>query len=158
MLSRNPLFLREFELDRSLELMMLAARQALRSGTALLDERGLAAVDFEILYLAHRHPGIAAPELGLVLGMAKQSLSRHVRRLTAMGLLHQQAVRDDRRKKALVATDAAIEVISEVGASHRRGLRQAFNDAGPEAVEGFQRVLGELLETSGRRLLARQQS
>jgi DNA-binding MarR family transcriptional regulator len=156
MLPRNPLFLRETELDRSLELMMLASRHVLRSGAALLEERGLATVDFEILYLVHRHPGIAAPELGLVLGMAKQSLSRHVRRLTGMGLLRQQAVRGDRRRKALVVGEGAIPVIAAVCASHRRGLRQAFNGAGPEAVAGFQRVLGELLDTSGRRLLARQ--
>jgi DNA-binding MarR family transcriptional regulator len=79
-----------------------------------------------------------------------------VRRLTGMGLLRQQAVRGDRRTKALVVGEGAVEVIAAVCASHRRGLRQAFNGAGPDAVAGFQRVLGELLDTSGRRLLARQ--
>ncbi len=156
MLSRNPLFLRETELDRSLELLLLAAGQALRCGQAMLDERGLAAVDFEILYLVHRHPRIAAPELGQVLGMAKQSLSRHVRRLTGMGLLWQQAVRGDRRKKALLATEAAAEVVAAVGALHRRHLRDAFMGTGPEAVAGFQRVLAELLDAPSRHLLARQ--
>ncbi|MDX6750504.1 MarR family transcriptional regulator [Geminicoccaceae bacterium 1502E] len=156
MAPRNPLFLRDEELERSLELLLLAERDLLaRAGEALAREQ-LSEQDFRLLYLVQRHPGSTIAELCTVLGMTKQSLSRHIQALVATGLLRQQAAsRGDRRRRPLVVTEAAVEVIARVGEAHKAGLRRAFKNAGPEAVEGFQRVLAVLIDGPGRRLLGK---
>ena len=152
---RNPLFLRDEELDRTLELMMVAERD-LDGRTAELRERlGLDEVDFRILYLVQRHRGTTLAELCAVLGLNKQSLSRHVRRLAREGLLVQAAQAGDRRKRPLAVTEAGSAHLGEIGHLTKRRLRRAFIAAGPEAVEGFQRVLAELVDGPGRRWAAR---
>lgn len=157
MAPRNPLFLRDEELERSLELLLLAERDLLaRANEALARER-LSEHDFRLLYLVQRHPGTTIAELCSILGMSKQSLSRHIQNLVAMGLVVQQAApRGDRRRRPLAVTEEALEVIARVGEAHKASLRRAFKNAGPEAVEGFQRVLAVLIDGPGRRLLARQ--
>ena len=87
--------------------------------------------------------------------MTKQSLSRHIKHLVEEGLLRYAPDSGDRRKRPLQSTDAAHNAIRAIGAIHKRGLRKAFKMAGPEAVEGFQRVLNELIDGPGRRLLLR---
>jgi DNA-binding MarR family transcriptional regulator len=152
---RNPLFLRDEELDRTLELMLVAERD-LDGRTAELRERlGLDEMDFRILYLVQRHQGTTLAELCTVLGLSKQSLSRHVRRLAAEGLLVQAAEAGDRRKRPLQVTPAGAAQLSEIGDVTKRRLRRAFIAAGPDAVEGFQRVLAELVDGPGRRWPAR---
>jgi DNA-binding MarR family transcriptional regulator len=153
MVGRNPLFLRDEELDRALELLVLAERELIgRAG----DERDrLAETDFRILYLVHRHPRTTTSELRAVLGLSKQALSRHVRQLTENGLLACETDRTDRRRRPLTTTAAAVDRLDLLGALHKRGLRRAFMSAGPEAVEGFQRVLTELIDGQARRWLGR---
>lgn len=155
MAARNPLFLRDEELDRSLELLLLAERDILGRAEDALAAFGISDTDFRILYLVQRHPGTTVADLAAVLGRAKQSLSRHVKHLVALGLLRQEGLDADRRKRALVVTANAANAIAAVGALHKRGLRRAFKSAGPEAVEGFQRVLSELIDGPARRLVGR---
>ena len=156
MIARNPLFLRDEELDKSLELLLLAERDVMSQVHEALSRLGLSESDFRVLYLVDRHPGTTTAELCIVLGMTKQSLSRHIRYLCQTGFLRPQASRNDRRKRPLFATETAGNAITAVGALYKRGLRKAFKAAGSEAVEGFQRVLGELVTGPGRHMVARE--
>jgi DNA-binding MarR family transcriptional regulator len=152
---RNPLFLRDEELDRTLELMMLAEREVANRTAELRERLGLDDVDFQILYLVQRHQGTTMAELCAVLGLNKQSLSRHVRRLVDLGFLVQAASAGDKRKRPLAITEAGSSQLGEIGTVTKRRLRRAFMNAGPDAVEGFQRVLAELVDGPGRRWAAR---
>jgi DNA-binding MarR family transcriptional regulator len=153
-LARNPLFLRETELERTLELLLLAQCQIGR-GEPASGATMLADLDIKILYLVGRRPEIAMAELINLLGTNKQSLSRHVRALIAGGLLEQASGTSDRRRRPLRVTEAGAQRLGEVDAIDKRRLRRAFINAGPEAVEGFQRVLHELINLPARRHPAR---
>lgn len=156
MAPRNPLFLRDEELDRSLELLLLAERDLVARAGEALERAAISEDDFRLLYFVQRHPGTTVAELCTVLGMTKQSLSRHIKALAAGDLLRQEmAPRGDRRRRPLVVTEAAREIIATVGEAHKASVRRAFKSAGPEAVEGFQRVLTALIDGPGRRLLGR---
>jgi DNA-binding MarR family transcriptional regulator len=151
----SPLFLRDEELDRALELLLLAGRglSARRAPPGVAE--GLGETELELLWLVCRRPGTSAAELGRLLGTTKQSTSRHLQALEAAGLVSRGADETDRRRRALHATEAGAALAAAVAERRRLALRRAFQKAGPEAVAGFQRVLGELVEGLGRKPAAR---
>src|SRR5690606_28012279 len=99
----------------------------------------------------HRHPGTTMAELCGVLGLSKQSISRHIRQLMARGLLDQGAPRGDRRTRPLAATEAALPQLATLGHLTKRHLRRAFMTAGPGAAGGSQRGLSGLVAGPARR-------
>jgi DNA-binding MarR family transcriptional regulator len=144
MASPNPLFLREEELDRGLELLYFAGRQLDLDATAARSQGGIDETDFRTLFLIDRQPGITLAELCTALGTSKQTLSRHLRRLAGSGLVDQQSTAQDRRKRPLRLTGRSDALLAAIKAAQKRRLRSAFKSAGATAVEGFQRVLLDL--------------
>lgn len=145
MTAPNPLFLRDEELDRGLESLFLAGRQLAAEAQALLDEAGLDELDHRLLFCIQRRPGITQVELCQLMGTTKQTMSRHLRRLAGRGLVDQGSAAEDRRKRPLVLTAEAGEMLRRVNAAQRRRLRAVFKSADAAAVEGFQKVLHELV-------------
>jgi DNA-binding MarR family transcriptional regulator len=141
----NPLFLREEDLDRGLDLLYLAGRRVAAEVRVLLAEAGLDETDHRILFGVERRPGATLAELCGAMAMPKQTLSRHLRGLAARGLLvpHGEAG-TDRRRRPLAVTAEGRALLLRLNAAQKRRLRQAFKGAGAVAVEGFQRVLAEL--------------
>jgi DNA-binding MarR family transcriptional regulator len=144
MASPNPLFLREEELDRGLELLYFAGHQLDLDATAARSQGGIDGTDFRTLFLIDRQPGITLAELCAALGTSKQTLSRHVKRLAGSGLVDQQSTARDRRKRPLRLTRRSDALLADIKAAQKRRLRSAFKSAGATAVEGFQRVLLDL--------------
>jgi DNA-binding MarR family transcriptional regulator len=152
MAAPNPLFLREEELDRGLELLYFAGHQLNLDAMALRGEGAIDETDHHTLFLIDRQPGITLVELSAALGVSKQTLSRHLRRLAADGLIEKDTAALDRRKRPLRVTPEAATLLAEIKALQKRRLRLAFKRAGASAVEGFQRVLLDLLAEPRREL------
>ena len=151
MVAPNPLFLRDADLDRGLDLLLIVEREMAARTAAMLGRHGLSPADFRSLYLIGRRPGVTLAELARLSGISKQALSRQLQRLIETGRLSREAAPGDRRKQRLRLTEAAAATVEEVVALQRRQLRAAFKRAGAEAVEGFGRVLAALAEEAGRR-------
>jgi DNA-binding MarR family transcriptional regulator len=150
MVAPNPLFLRDVELDRALELLFMAERELYGRAGAALSRHALSAADYRALYALARRPGLTPAALARLVGVSRQAVSRHVQRLTELGYVTREADAGDRRKVELRLTDEAQRQVDEAVALQRRHLRAAFKKAGAEAVEGFGRVLDELLRDGGR--------
>ena len=150
--SPNPLYLREEELDRGLELLYFAGRQLQADAAPLRGEGALDEMDHQALFLIDRRPGVTLAELCLMLGTNKQTLSRHVKRLAAADLVQQGQSAQDRRRRPLRLTAKAASIVFSVQALQKRRLRLAFKSAGASAVEGFQRVLLDLVAEPRRHL------
>lgn len=155
MASPNPLFLREEELDRALELLYFVGHQLNLDAIALRAAATIDETDHQTLFLIERQPGITLAELSAALGASKQTLSRHLRRLVQAGLIEQATTEQDRRKRPLRLTAKAATLMSEIKAVQKRRLRLAFKRAGATAVEGFERVLLDLVSEPRRELLRR---
>jgi DNA-binding MarR family transcriptional regulator len=153
--SPNPLYLRDEELDRGLELLYFAGRQLHADAAPLRSEGALDDTDHQLLFLIDRHPGATLAELCSMLGASKQTLSRHVRRLAEAELIEQSQSAQDRRKRPLRLTPKASGIVTRVQTLQKRRLRLAFKSAGAAAVQGFQRVLLDLVAEPRRHLLAR---
>lgn len=155
MTSPNPLFLRDEELERGLELLYFASHQLSLDAVVPRMHAAIDETDHRTLFLIERQPGITLAELSEVLGVSKQTLSRHLRRLATAGLVDQGTTMQDRRKRPLRLTPRAATVLGEIKMLQKRRLRQACKSAGATAVEGFQRVLLDLVGEPRRELLRR---
>jgi DNA-binding MarR family transcriptional regulator len=153
--SPNPLFLREEELDRGLELLFFAGRQLHADAAPLRAEGAMDETDHQALFVIERRPGCTLAELCAALGISKQTLSRHVKRLADAGLVEQDACPHDRRKRPLRLTGKATATLARIHALQKRRLRLAFKSAGAAAVEGFRSVLLDLVPEPRRELLRR---
>jgi DNA-binding MarR family transcriptional regulator len=153
--SPNPLFLREEELDRGLALLYFAGRQLNADADALRAEGAIDEIDHQALFMIGRHPGVTLAELCVMLAVGKQTLSRHLKRLAQAGLIDQESSADDRRKRHLRLTEKAALLLARVHLLQKRRLRLAFKSSGATAVEGFQRVLLDLVGEPRREQLRR---
>jgi DNA-binding MarR family transcriptional regulator len=156
MVAPNPLFLRDSELDRSLELILLAERELTSNASPALRRLNLSPADLRALHVVAKRPGITPVELARRLGVSKQAVSRQVAMLARSGQIERLDHQSDARKLTLRLSQTGQAQLDEVLELQRRRLRQAFKRAGAEAVEGFGRVLGALAEEGPRRLAQRE--
>lgn len=147
----SPLFLRDEELERSLDLLRRAALDLERAAMRAAEDRRLDRLDRAILQFVHAAPGITPSELDRLLAVGKQTLSRHIKALRAHGLVAALSDPEDRRTRPLALTAAGEALADRMLAAQKRRLRAAFQRVGPAAVEGFSRVVSELANPDVRR-------
>lgn len=144
MADASPLFLRERELRRGIELMHAARLALSATGDDALAAAGLGRAHGRALYFVARQPDASVTQLMALLGITKQSLGRVLRDLGEQGLVATRAGRDDRRQRLVRLTEAGCALEAAVFERARGRLAAAYARAGPEAVAGFWTVLEQL--------------
>ena len=140
-LAPNPLFLRDEELTRGIELLDAAYRALVAEPDRQLASRGLGRNHRWLLYLVGRRPGTTMVELLSRTRLSKQTLSRLLKELVAKGLIERRASARDRRQRLLELTAAGRELEEVVNGGLRRRLARAYRGAGADAVAGHHQVL-----------------
>jgi DNA-binding MarR family transcriptional regulator len=149
----SPLYLRDEELIRGIELLDFAHRTLFAEPDRRLAELGIGRTHQRIVHLIGRHPGIPMGDLIEVLQITKQSLSRMVSDLIAGGFLTRAPDRADRRQRRLWLTEQGRQLDEELDGRLRRRLAGAYRAAGAEAVAGYHKVLLGLVDERARRLM-----
>ena len=90
-----------------------------------------------------------------ILGVTKQSLNRVLRTLIGDGLVISKVGELDKRERHLYLTDQGAELEATLSDAQRARMRAAYKDAGPEAVQGFKRVLEAMMDADMRRAYAK---
>jgi DNA-binding MarR family transcriptional regulator len=150
-LAPNPLFLRDEELARGIELLDAAYRSLVAEPDRRLASRGLGRNHRWLLYLIGRHPGTTMVELLGRTQLSKQTVSRLLNELVAKGLIERRANVRDRRQRLLELSDAGRQLEETVNERLRRRLARAYRGAGAEAVAGHHQVLLGLVEDGAQR-------
>jgi DNA-binding MarR family transcriptional regulator len=150
----SPLFLREDEVRRGVELLYFGYTRLTRSIDQGLAEQGLGRAHHRALYFVARQPGLTISALLRILAITKQSLSRVLTDLTAHELIEMRPGVQDRRQKLLHLTDKGRAFEAELFESLRTGLSAAYASAGQESVTGFWRVLEGLIPIEDRAIVA----
>ena len=141
----KALFLTEAELRRGIELMFFAYRDFTGEADTLLADYGLGRAHHRALYFIGRHPDMTVSDLLEILNITKQSLSRVLSQLIDEGYVLQRSGVSDRRQRLLRLTDKGRTLEQEVNDLQARRFAKAYRKCGVDAVDGFQRVLSELL-------------
>jgi DNA-binding MarR family transcriptional regulator len=152
-LGASPLFLREAEIRRGIELLYFGYSNMVKGADARLAEHGFGRAHHRALYFIARRPGMPVSDLLDLLNITKQSLSRVLGDLQTRGLVAQTVGTRDRRQRmlALTADGAALE--TELYECLREGVTRAYGDAGQAAVSGFWTVLTGLIPPADRPLI-----
>jgi DNA-binding MarR family transcriptional regulator len=104
-----------------------------------------------MLLLLKSGTAATAGDLQTLLGLPKQTVSRHVHHLLDGGYVARRSADDDRRRKLLVMTAAGSELCDRLDRSQHRRLGSVFRTHGPEIVASFETVLLDLVEPRARR-------
>ena len=150
----SPLFLREAEIRRGIELLYFGYAHLTRSIDAGLAAQGLGRAHHRALYFIARKPDLTVSELLGLLAITKQSLGRVLGDLSERQLVETRTGDRDRRQRLLrlTATGAALE--SELFEALREKLSAAYSTAGQGAVGGFWAVLEGLVPENERGRIA----
>jgi DNA-binding MarR family transcriptional regulator len=147
----NPLFLRDQELTRGVELLDFAYRALTAEPDRILGGLGLGRNHRRVIHLVARQPGITLADLVDIVRLTKQSLSRTIKELEARGLIVRGASQSDRRRRPLRLTEQGAVLEERLNGGLRRRLALAYRAAGADAVAGYHQVLLGLVDERARR-------
>jgi DNA-binding MarR family transcriptional regulator len=153
----SPLFLREEEVRRGVELLYFGYTRLTRSIDEGLALEGLGRAHHRALYFIARQPDLTVSELLKILGITKQSLGRVLNDLSARGLVENRAGISDRRQKLLRLTAQGMTFESQLFEALRNGMSSAYAAAGQESITGFWRVLEGLVPEEDRSMVLKLQ-
>jgi len=142
--------LREEDLRQGIELLIYAYRDFTDEPDAMLEKYGLGRAHHRVIYFVGRNPGITVTELLEILRITKQSLSRVLGHLLENDFILQRADPADRRRKQLTLSEKGKNLEHKLTSTQMERFARAYRDAGPEAVEGFRRVLIGIVEPEDR--------
>jgi len=148
--SPNPLFLRDEELIKGIELLFYAYRDFTSDPDEILKKYRFGRAHHRVVHFVGRNPGITVADLLAILKITKQSLSRVLGQLVDDGFIRQEKGSRDRRQRLLYLTDRGETLFEELSRPQRARVARAFREAGADAVAGYRKVLIGLLERDER--------
>ena len=146
----SPLFLREDEIRRGIELLYFGYTAMIRGADAILEAQGLGRAHHRALYFIARRPGLSVGDLIDLLGITKQSLGRVLTELQARLLVEQAIGTKDRRQRLLRLTASGAALESRLFTELERSMARAYGEAGQQSVTGFWAVLMGLVPPDDR--------
>lgn len=152
----NPVSLPDEEVRQGIELLFFAYRDFTAEPDAILARYGFGRAHHRVIHFVGRHPHITVSELLAILRITKQSLSRVLGHLVRQEFVLQRPGPHDRRQRLLELTAKGQELERSLSEPQRARVANAYRHAGPQAVEGFRRVLlGILASEEDRRRFVR---
>ena len=146
--SASPLFLRETEIRRGVELLYFGNSHLTRAIDQGLASKGLGRAHHRALYFIARKPVMTVSELLSLLAITKQSLGRVLRQLVDGGFVEQLPGAEDRRQRRLFPTQEGRDLALELSRAQAARIEAALGAAGPDETDP---VANFLLEMSGDR-------
>ncbi|QUT04650.1 MarR family transcriptional regulator [Sphingobium phenoxybenzoativorans] len=150
----SPLFLREDEIRRGVELLYFGYSNLIRSIDQMLEPQGLGRAHHRALYFISRQPDLTVSELLRVLAITKQSLGRVLNELIERKYIETSPGIRDRRQKLLRLTESGVALEAELFRALRERMAAAYTQAGQGSVTGFWRVLEGLIPVEDRSMVA----
>ncbi|TPG47020.1 MarR family winged helix-turn-helix transcriptional regulator [Sphingomonas glacialis] len=139
--SASPLFLREPEIRRGIELMYFAQSTLARTTETRLAAIGLGRAHHRAIYFIARHPDLTVSALLGLLGITKQSLGRVLNELVDRAMVETRVGERDRRQRLLRLTPEGAALETELFETVRQHWAAAYARAGQQSVTGFWSVL-----------------
>ncbi len=152
--SASPLFLRESEVRRGIELLYFGYGNLTRTADEALAAQGLGRAHHRALYFVARQPDLTVSALLALLAITKQSLGRVLNDLIDRGLIEARPGDRDRRQRLLRLTPEGKALESALFDTVRTRLSAAYASAGQGAVGGFWAVLEGLIPEADRARIA----
>lgn len=142
----EPRFLTDEQLRQGIELLFFAYRGFTSEPDRILAEHDIGRAHHRALYFIARFPDISVAGLLDILGVTKQSINRVLGDLVRLKFVTKRLGDQDRRQRLLRLTERGARLERRLASVQRARVRQAYREAGLEAVSGFRSVLWSLLD------------
>tara|TARA_R100001129_G_scaffold184538_2_gene169724 strand:+ start:18274 stop:18801 length:528 start_codon:yes stop_codon:yes gene_type:complete len=146
----DPLAPRDDDLRHAMELLFFAYRDFTGEADAVLADYDMGRAHHRALYFIGANTGISVSELLAILKITKQSLNRVLSTLIDEGYVVQETDDGDRRRRLMHLTPKGRDLEQLLTRRQSAHIARAYRDAGPDAVEGFRRVLFGLINEADR--------
>lgn len=135
------------EILQMLPLIMLQVRERfLREFRPVFARYDVTEAQWRALRVVERHGEIDFTQLAVESVVAKSSLSRIVRDLTARGLFVRREAADDQRKVLVALSPAGEELIAKLLPEIELGYRRVADEVGAEQVERLRHAMEPFLD------------
>ncbi len=141
----------EEEMRQAIELLYFAYRGFTGEPDAILAELGMGRAHHRVIYFVGRNPNVTVSALLGILRITKQSLARVLSHLVSEGYVLQTPGPKDRRQRLLTLTEKGVALEHQLTARQSRLLARAFTGASRDGIDGFRRILAELVADRDRR-------
>ncbi len=138
------------EMRQAIELLFYAYRDFTAEPDAILADYGFGRAHHRVIYFVRRHPGMTVSQLLEILKITKQSLARVLRQLVDEGYVQQRPDQGDGRRRLLYLCDKGEDLENLLTARQGRRIANAYRAAGPEAIDGFRKVLRGIINSGDR--------
>lgn len=138
------------DLRQAIETLFFAYRDFTSDPVQMLSSVGYGLAHHRVLHFVGRNPDITVQDLLKILNITKQSLARVLGAMVRDGYIAQTPGARDRRLRHLTLTEAGKQLEAACSQPQQERVTRAFQRAGPEAVEGYRRVLSELINADSR--------
>jgi DNA-binding MarR family transcriptional regulator len=143
------LYLRDQDLNEGAAIIRAAARRLNQLVESIGSAANVSAPELDVLQEVFDRGPLDVGDLRTRLSAPKQSLARNLNQLESRGFVRRNTDISDRRRRLVTLTSEGAAFIADATERRRMALRQAFLAAGPDAVAGARRMLGELLRVRG---------
>jgi DNA-binding MarR family transcriptional regulator len=140
----------EPEMRLAQDLLFFAYRDFTNVADEVLEELGLGRAHHRALHFIGRNPGITVSGLLAILRITKQSLARVLNALVDEGFVGQAPGFEDRRLRLLTLTEKGQMLEKRLFDAQRDRVAQAYREAGPQAVQGFRKVMRAITDQGAR--------
>jgi DNA-binding MarR family transcriptional regulator len=142
----NLLFLRDEDLRQGVELLFFAHKDFSEEADQILKKYNFGRAHHRVIYFVGQHPLIKINDLLSILSITKQSLSRVLNKLIEKQYINITINPKDKRQRMLELTDSGQELEKTLSNKQLERISTAYQLAGAEAVEGFQKVMIEIMK------------
>ena len=142
--------LSDAEIRLAQDMLFFAYRDFTTVADQVLEELSLGRAHHRALHFIGRNPGITVSGLLAILRITKQSLARVLNVLVDEGFVGQAPGYEDRRLRLLTLTEQGKALERRLFDAQRKQLLRAYQEAGPQAVQGFRSVLRAMMDTGAR--------
>jgi DNA-binding MarR family transcriptional regulator len=141
------------DIRQGIELLFFAYRDFTADPDRILAPLAYGRAHHRAIHFVGRNPGITVGDLLAILSITKQSLNRVLSQLMREGYIIARPGETDRRERRLMLTPAGATLEHRLSEPQRARVGGAYRRAGPQAVDGFRRVLLEIIEPKDRNRL-----
>ena len=141
----NPLFLKDIEIKKIIELLFFSYRDFTAGPDAILEKINFGRAHHRVIYFVGKQKNLTIKELLLILQITKQSLSRVLNQLVKEKYIVVSAGEDKRTKK-LTLTQKGRDLEDQLTMIQTKRIKKIINKFSEKDINGFKKILYAMIE------------
>ena len=147
----SPLFLKEKEIKKLMELLFLSYRDFRTKPDKILEKINFNKHHYRIIYFIGKNNKITIKELLKILQITKQSFSRIINQLVEKNYITMTSG-FDKRTRNLALTQKGIALEKKISDIQITKIKKILQNANENELNGFKKILFLLIGTEGRKI------